>query len=63
MHEAYIQSVGGPVVRAVTEAPFQLLEAVHVGEQDLFDLSESNMQMVRGRRVAMIFQNAMTEQT
>ena len=34
--------------------------AVHVGEQDLFDLSESRMQSVRGRRVAMIFQNAMT---
>ena len=34
--------------------------SVHVGEQDLFDLSESNMQTVRGRRVAMIFQNAMT---
>ena len=34
--------------------------AVHVGKQDLFDLSESRMQTVRGRRVAMIFQNAMT---
>ena len=34
--------------------------AVHVGTQDLFDLSESRMQTVRGRRVAMIFQNAMT---
>ncbi len=34
--------------------------SVHVGEQDLFDLSESDMQTVRGRRVAMIFQNAMT---
>jgi ABC-type microcin C transport system duplicated ATPase subunit YejF len=34
--------------------------AVHVGEQDLFDLSESHMQEVRGHRVAMIFQNAMT---
>ena len=29
-------------------------------EQDLFELSESAMQTVRGRRVAMIFQNAMT---
>jgi peptide/nickel transport system ATP-binding protein len=34
--------------------------SVQVGEQDLFDLSESAMQTVRGRRVAMIFQNAMT---
>ncbi len=34
--------------------------SVQVGEQDLFDLSESKMQTVRGRRVAMIFQNAMT---
>ena len=34
--------------------------AVHVAGQDLFELSESNMQTVRGRRVAMIFQNAMT---
>jgi peptide/nickel transport system ATP-binding protein len=33
---------------------------VQVGEQDLFDLPESRMQSVRGRRVAMIFQNAMT---
>jgi peptide/nickel transport system ATP-binding protein len=31
-----------------------------VGEEDLFDLSESQMQRVRGRRVAMIFQNAMS---
>jgi peptide/nickel transport system ATP-binding protein len=34
--------------------------AVQVGQQDLFDLPESRMQNVRGRRVAMIFQNAMT---
>ena len=34
--------------------------SVHVGEEDLFELSESRMQNVRGRRVAMIFQNAMT---
>lgn len=34
--------------------------SVHVGSQDLFDLSEANMQTIRGRRVAMIFQNAMT---
>ena len=33
---------------------------VAVGDQDLFALSESRMQTVRGRRVAMIFQNAMT---
>ena len=29
-------------------------------DQDLFELPESRMQSVRGRRVAMIFQNAMT---
>jgi ABC-type microcin C transport system duplicated ATPase subunit YejF len=34
--------------------------AVDVEGQDLFDLSESRMQTVRGRKVAMIFQNAMT---
>ena len=34
--------------------------AVVVGEQDLFDLPEAKMQSVRGRRVAMIFQNAMS---
>ena len=34
--------------------------AVHVDGEDLFELSESNMQRVRGRRVAMIFQNAMS---
>lgn len=34
--------------------------SVNVGGQDLFALSESNMQTVRGRRVAMIFQNAMS---
>lgn len=34
--------------------------SVEVGEQDLFNLSESQMQTVRGRHVAMIFQNAMT---
>jgi peptide/nickel transport system ATP-binding protein len=34
--------------------------AVLVGEQDLFDLPEAKMQNVRGRRVAMIFQNAMS---
>ncbi len=34
--------------------------AVEVDGQDLFDLSESRMQTIRGRRVAMIFQNAMT---
>jgi ABC-type microcin C transport system duplicated ATPase subunit YejF len=34
--------------------------AVEVDGQDLFELSESRMQTVRGRRVAMIFQNAMT---
>ncbi|MEZ5501151.1 MAG: dipeptide ABC transporter ATP-binding protein [Halioglobus sp.] len=34
--------------------------AVHVAGQDLFALSEANMQSVRGRRVAMIFQNAMS---
>jgi len=34
--------------------------SVHVGDQDLFDLPEARMQSVRGRRVAMIFQNAMS---
>ncbi|MBK6740221.1 MAG: ABC transporter ATP-binding protein [Haliea sp.] len=34
--------------------------AVRVAEQDLFDLSEAAMQTVRGARVAMIFQNAMS---
>ncbi len=33
---------------------------VEVDGQDLFNLSESRMQTIRGRRVAMIFQNAMT---
>ncbi|MCB1675765.1 MAG: ABC transporter ATP-binding protein, partial [Halioglobus sp.] len=34
--------------------------AVHMGAQDLFTLSEAGMQNVRGARVAMIFQNAMS---
>ena len=34
--------------------------SVQVDDQDLFGLSESRMQSVRGRRVAMIFQNAMS---
>jgi peptide/nickel transport system ATP-binding protein len=34
--------------------------AIHVGDKDLFELSESRMQAVRGQRVAMIFQNAMS---
>ncbi|PLW81168.1 ABC transporter ATP-binding protein [Kineobactrum sediminis] len=34
--------------------------SVTMDGQDLFALSEANMQAVRGRRVAMIFQNAMT---
>ncbi|MCB1705108.1 MAG: ABC transporter ATP-binding protein [Halioglobus sp.] len=33
---------------------------VRVGSEDLFDLSEAAMQSVRGERVAMIFQNAMS---
>ncbi len=33
---------------------------VRVGSEDLFDLSEADMQTVRGERVAMIFQNAMS---
>lgn len=33
---------------------------VFLTHQDLFELPESRMQSVRGRRVAMIFQNAMT---
>jgi ABC-type microcin C transport system duplicated ATPase subunit YejF len=34
--------------------------SVHVAGQDLFELSEANMQTMRGQRVAMIFQNAMS---
>ena len=34
--------------------------SVHMAGEDLFNLSESQMQQVRGRRVAMIFQNAMS---
>ena len=34
--------------------------SVQVAGQDLFELSEANMQTVRGQRVAMIFQNAMS---
>ena len=48
------------VMRLLPEALAITGGAVQVGEQDLFDLSESSMQNVRGRRVAMIFQNAMT---
>ncbi|MFK7974986.1 MAG: ABC transporter ATP-binding protein [Halioglobus sp.] len=33
---------------------------VQVGEQDVFGIPESEMRDVRGRKVAMIFQNAMT---
>jgi ABC-type microcin C transport system duplicated ATPase subunit YejF len=33
---------------------------VILGDEDLFALPEANMQRVRGRRVAMIFQNAMS---
>ena len=34
--------------------------AVEIDGEDVFALSEANMQQVRGRRVAMIFQNAMS---
>ncbi|HEV8078137.1 MAG TPA: ATP-binding cassette domain-containing protein, partial [Marinobacter sp.] len=34
--------------------------SVTMDGQDLFALSEASMQSIRGRRVAMIFQNAMT---
>lgn len=34
--------------------------SVEASDQDLFSLAESRMQEVRGRKVAMIFQNAMT---
>lgn len=34
--------------------------SVRVGDQDFFELCESQMQVVRGHGVAMIFQNAMT---
>jgi peptide/nickel transport system ATP-binding protein len=47
-------------MRLLPEALVITAGAVRVADQDLFDLSESRMQEVRGRRVAMIFQNAMT---
>jgi len=47
-------------MRLLPEALEITAGSVHVGKEDLFELSESAMQMVRGRRVAMIFQNAMT---
>ncbi|RLQ23178.1 dipeptide ABC transporter ATP-binding protein [Seongchinamella sediminis] len=47
-------------MRLLPEALEITAGAVQVGEQDLFALSESAMRNVRGRRVAMIFQNAMT---
>ena len=47
-------------MRLLPEALAITAGAVDVAGQDLFDLSESRMQTVRGRRVAMIFQNAMT---
>jgi V/A-type H+-transporting ATPase subunit A len=52
MHEARIQSVGGPVVHAVTEAPFQLLEAVQVGE---LGLPGEVIQLHSGRVVAQVY--------
>ena len=48
------------IMRLLPDALAITAGAVQVGEQDLFELSESRMQDVRGRRVAMIFQNAMT---
>ena len=47
-------------MRLLPEALAITAGAVDVAGQDLFELSESRMQTVRGRRVAMIFQNAMT---
>jgi len=47
-------------MRLLPEALHITSGAVLVGEQDLFDLPEAKMQSVRGRRVAMIFQNAMS---
>ena len=52
MHEARIQSVGGPVVHAVTAAPFQLLESVRVGEQGL---PGEVIQLHSGRIVAQVY--------
>ena len=47
-------------MRLLPEALIITEGSVAVGDQDLFELSESRMQSIRGRRVAMIFQNAMT---
>jgi V/A-type H+-transporting ATPase subunit A len=52
MREARIQSVGGPVVHAATAAPFQLLEAVQVGEQSL---PGEVIQLHSGRIVAQVY--------
>ncbi len=52
MHEARIQSVGGPVVHAATDAPFQLLEAVQVGAQRL---PGEVIQLHTGRIVAQVY--------
>ncbi len=52
MHEARIQSVGGPVVHALTDAPFQLLEAVQVGE---LGLPGEVIQLHSGRVVAQVY--------
>jgi peptide/nickel transport system ATP-binding protein len=47
-------------MRLLPEALHITTGAVMVGGQDLFELPEAKMQEVRGRRVAMIFQNAMS---
>ena len=47
-------------MRLLPEALKITAGAVDVAGQDLFDLPEADMRSVRGRRVAMIFQNAMS---
>jgi peptide/nickel transport system ATP-binding protein len=48
------------VMRLLPDALAITSGEVRVGDLDLFALSEARMQEVRGHRVAMIFQNAMT---
>jgi peptide/nickel transport system ATP-binding protein len=47
-------------MRLLPEALHITAGQVHLGNEDLFALPEARMQEIRGRRVAMIFQNAMS---
>lgn len=47
-------------MRLLPEALHITAGQVHLGNEDLFALPEASMQEIRGRRVAMIFQNAMS---